>query len=69
MIDVIPGQPAGALNVALYSLGLALRTENGRVYSPAELETLLAATGFGAPEIIPLAVPPFAVGLVVAQVI
>jgi precorrin-6B methylase 2 len=69
VIDVIPGQAAGALNVALYSLGLALRTQNGRVYSPAKLETLLAGTGFGAPEIIPLAVPPFAVGMAVARVI
>jgi 2-polyprenyl-3-methyl-5-hydroxy-6-metoxy-1,4-benzoquinol methylase len=69
VIDVIPGQPAGALNVALYSLGLALRTQYGHVYSPDELETLLVGTGFGASEIIPLAVPPFAVGMVVARVI
>ena len=67
VIDVFPGQPEGSLNVALYALGLALRTEHGRVYAPAELEPLLQDAGFEAPRLLPLAVPPFAVGMLLAS--
>ena len=67
VIDVFPGQPQGGLNVALYALGLALRTEHGRVYAPAELEPLLQDAGFEPPELLPLPVPPFAVGMLLAS--
>jgi SAM-dependent methyltransferase len=67
VIDVFPGQPQGDVNRTLYAVGLALRTEHGRVYSAAELAPLLATAGFGPPELVPLAVPPFAVGMLLAE--
>jgi ubiquinone/menaquinone biosynthesis C-methylase UbiE len=67
-IDVFPGQPEGGLNRTLYALGLALRTEHGRVYSYAEFESILLAAGFREPQLTPLCVPPFAVGMLVATV-
>jgi hypothetical protein len=67
VIDVFPSQPLGRLNVALYALGLALRTEHGRVYDPAELEPLLKDAGFASPELLPLPVPPFAVAMLLAS--
>jgi SAM-dependent methyltransferase len=66
VIDVFPGQPEGDLNRTLYALGLALRTEHGRVYSRAEFEPILRQAGFGQPQFVPLRVPPFAVGMLVA---
>jgi SAM-dependent methyltransferase len=67
IVDVFPGQPQGDVNRTLYAVGLALRTEHGRVYAADELAPLLAAAGFGPPELVPLAVPPFAVGMLVAS--
>jgi SAM-dependent methyltransferase len=67
VVDVFPGQPQGSLNVALYALGLALRTEHGRVHSPSELEPLLLDAGFDEPKLLPLPVPPFAVGMLLAS--
>jgi len=66
IIDVFPGQPKGELNLALYKLGLALRTEHGRVYSSQELGSILSACRFGDPELIPLEVPPYVVGMLIA---
>lgn len=66
VIDVFPGQPEGDLNRALYELGLALRTERGHVYSFAELEPVFQAAGFHEPQLLPLPVPPFAVGMLLA---
>lgn len=67
IFDVFPGQPEGDLNRTLYALGLALRTENGHVYSPQELEALLGQSGFGPPNLTSLPVPPHAVGMLVAE--
>ena len=67
IFDVLPGLPAGDLNRALYALGLALRTEHGQVYSPRELEDLLARTGFGPARLVNFDVPPHAVGMLVAR--
>jgi 2-polyprenyl-3-methyl-5-hydroxy-6-metoxy-1,4-benzoquinol methylase len=66
IFDVFPGQPRGDLNRALYALGLALRTEHGHVYSVEEFEAILRDTGFDAPKLHPLEVPPFAVGMLTA---
>jgi hypothetical protein len=66
IIDVFPGQPQGDINRTLYAIGLALRTEQGHVYSLAELEPLLMAAGFNKPQLLPLPVPPYAVGMLVA---
>jgi ubiquinone/menaquinone biosynthesis C-methylase UbiE len=67
IFDVLPGQPEGDLNRTLYALGLALRTEHGRVYQPQELEALLVQSGFGPPKLTSLPVPPYAVGMLVAE--
>jgi ubiquinone/menaquinone biosynthesis C-methylase UbiE len=67
IIDVMPGQRAGDLNRTLYALGLALRTERGKVYSPAELTTLLQESGFEPPQFLPLEVPPYVMGVLVAR--
>jgi 2-polyprenyl-3-methyl-5-hydroxy-6-metoxy-1,4-benzoquinol methylase len=66
IVDVMPGLPAGDLSRVLSALGLALRTEHGHVYTPAELGTLLAETGFGPARLVNLDAPPYAVGMLVA---
>jgi len=68
IIDVFPGQDDGDVNRTLYAIGLSLRTAHGHVYSPCELEPLLTDAGFDKPQLIPLPVPPFAVGILVARV-
>lgn len=67
IFDVFPGQPEGDLNRTLYALGLALRTEHGRVYRPQELKALLSQSGFATPKLTNLAAPPYAVGMLVAD--
>ncbi len=67
IFDVFPGRPEGDLNRTLYALGLALRTESGTVYSPQELESFLVECGFGSTELVNLPVPPYAVGMLVAE--
>lgn len=67
IFDVFPGQPSGDLNRTLYALGLALRTDHGRVYSVEELAPLLHDAGFDAPRLVPLAVAPFVVGMLTAS--
>jgi SAM-dependent methyltransferase len=67
VFDLFPGLPAGDLNRALYALGLALRTDHGRLYSPQELATLLGDAGFDEPRLVSLDVPPRAVGMLVAS--
>jgi len=67
IIDAFGGQERGELNHALYALGLALRTEHGRVYSALELEPMLLESGFRMPRLIPLEVPPYVVGMLIAR--
>jgi 2-polyprenyl-3-methyl-5-hydroxy-6-metoxy-1,4-benzoquinol methylase len=67
VFDVMPGQEEGDLARALYALGLAMRTENGRVYPREELEALLATAGFTAPCFTPLDVEPFTMGMILAK--
>lgn len=66
IIDVFPGQPQGDLNRTLYVLGLALRTKQGRVHSIEELSGILCECGFAAPRLLPLDVPPFVMGMLLA---
>jgi hypothetical protein len=63
IVDVFAGHPRGDLNRTLYTLGLALRTEHGHVYSVEAFAPLLVEAGFHAPRLYPLEVPPYAVGL------
>jgi SAM-dependent methyltransferase len=67
IVDVFPGQPQGDLNRTLYTLGLALRTEQGKVYSAEELGEILTAVGFAPPQVMPLDVPPNVLGILVAM--
>lgn len=67
IFDVFPSQPRGTLPRALYALGLALRTQNGRVYTPEELETLLREAGFHEYTLNNFDVPPYILGMLLAQ--
>jgi len=67
VIDVFPGQPGSALPAALYALGLALRTINGRVHGAAELAGWLAVAGFGDCRFIPLDASPDTMGMLLAR--
>lgn len=67
IIDVFPGLPEGDLNRTLYALGLALRTEAGRVFGRDEMEALLREAKFGTAELIPLDVPPHVMGILLAS--
>ena len=67
IFDVMPGQDEGDLARSLYALGLAMRTENGRVYPREELEDLLIGAGFTAPDFTPLDVPPYTMGMILAK--
>jgi len=63
----MPGQPEGDLARALYAMGLAIRTEHGRVHSPADLLRYLALSGFEKGVVTPLRVPPYTMGMIVAK--
>lgn len=67
VVDVFHGHPGGELNSALYELGLALRTEHGRVHGRFTLEACLAKAGFGAGAYHPIPVPPHTMGMIIAQ--
>jgi 2-polyprenyl-3-methyl-5-hydroxy-6-metoxy-1,4-benzoquinol methylase len=67
IIDVMSGQAQGDLPRTLYALGLAMRTENGRVYSRVDLEALLAETGYEVGMFHPLNVPPYTMGMILAR--
>jgi 2-polyprenyl-3-methyl-5-hydroxy-6-metoxy-1,4-benzoquinol methylase len=67
VFDVMPGQEDGDLARALYALGLAMRTRNGRVYPREELEGLLTSAGFSAPSYSPLEVAPYTMGMILAR--
>lgn len=67
ILDVFEGSPDGGLNRALYSLGLALRTREGRVHPVGTLTNHLHTAGFGNLELLPLPVPPHALGLLLAR--
>lgn len=66
VVDVLPTGGESELATALYQLGLALRTEQGRVFSQAELTQLLEQVGFDTPRLIPLPAPPHLVGMLLA---
>ncbi len=67
VVDVLPTCPQSELTTSLYQLGLALRTERGRVFPASELASLLERAGFNPPQQIPLKVPPYLVGLLLAS--
>ena len=67
IIDALPNeQMDGPRPVALYALGLMLRTETGRVYPFSTYVSWLRETGFAAVERIDLSAPPM-LSLVIAK--
>jgi ubiquinone/menaquinone biosynthesis C-methylase UbiE len=63
IFDIFPGHALGDLARALYALGLALRTDSGRVHSTAELNAFLREAGFQEGTVTNLEVPPFTMGM------
>ncbi len=66
VIDALPGGPQGESPLALYHLGLALRTQNGRLYSASELAEMLKGL-FDQPALIPIESPPHMLGMLIAR--
>ncbi|MEI6148596.1 MAG: class I SAM-dependent methyltransferase [bacterium] len=67
VVDVFHGQPGGELNSTLYELGLALRTDSGRVHGQTALETCVTEAGFAGGVYHPVPAPPYTMGMIVAQ--
>lgn len=67
IVDVMPLQAEGNISAALYALGLGLRTEAGQVHSPEELQRYLGDAGFKDPDVLPIAVPPYTMGMILAK--
>jgi hypothetical protein len=67
VVDVFHGQPGGELNSTLYELGLALRTDSGRVHGRTALETCVTEAGFAGGVYHPVPAPPYTMGMIVAR--
>lgn len=67
IVDVMPTQVEGQISAALYALGLGLRTEAGQVHSPEALQQYLGDAGFKEARLLPLAVPPYTMGMILAK--
>lgn len=67
VFDILSDDPRGSLASALYALGLALRTENGRVYRAAELGELVRKAGYSRWRVESLGAPPYTMGMLVAE--
>lgn len=67
IVDVIPIQAEGQVSAALYALGLGLRTETGQVHSADALQSYLGDAGFAEASVLPIAVPPYTMGMVLAK--
>jgi ubiquinone/menaquinone biosynthesis C-methylase UbiE len=67
IFDVMPGQKRGDFARALYELGLALRTAKGQVHSTEELRNFLTHSGFAHSIYIPITVPPYTMGMILAK--
>ncbi|HUP55995.1 MAG TPA: class I SAM-dependent methyltransferase [Bdellovibrionota bacterium] len=67
ILDLLPTDAKGKLGASLYTLGLALRTEKGRVYSLEELKKACTRAGLEFTEFYPVPVTPFTMGMVTAR--
>lgn len=63
VVDSFPGQEEGSLQYEVFRLGLALRTQKGRIHSPEQLSAALVQAGFESPQFAHLPSPPHIVGL------
>lgn len=68
VIDALPADEGSEQTTfALYALGLALRTERGKVHSRESLSSILIQAGFETPGYHALSVPPYMMGMLVAK--
>lgn len=67
VIDVFAGQEKGDLHRQIFELELRLRTAEGRVYQPVEIERLLIEAGFDQIKFAHLPSTPYIWGLIVAR--
>lgn len=67
IIDVMPVQADGQISAALYALGLGLRTESGQVHSADALQAYLGDAGFNDASMLPIAVPPYTMGMILGK--
>lgn len=67
IVDVMPLQADGQISAALYALGLGLRTEAGQVHSVEALQHYLGDAGFKEANALPIAVPPYTMGMILAK--
>jgi ubiquinone/menaquinone biosynthesis C-methylase UbiE len=67
ILDAYGKVPEGAMARALYQMGLTIRTVQGKVYSPAELEPWLKEAGFKSFEFESLEAVPYSMGMLIAK--
>lgn len=67
VLDAYGKVPEGALARALYQMGLTIRTVQGRVYGPSELEPWLKEVGFSNFEFQSLEAVPYSMGMLIAK--
>lgn len=67
ILDAYGKVPEGALARALYQMGLTIRTVQGKVYQPQELEPWLKEAGFTSFEFDSIETVPYSMGMFVAK--
>lgn len=67
ILDAYGKAPEGELARALYQMGLTIRTVQGRVYGPSELEPWLKEVGFSSFEFQSLEAVPYSMGMLIAK--
>jgi ubiquinone/menaquinone biosynthesis C-methylase UbiE len=67
ILDAYGKAPEGALARALYQMGLTIRTVQGRVYMPDELEPWLIEAGLTSFEFQSLETIPYSMGMLIAK--
>lgn len=67
ILDAYGKVPEGALARSLYQMGLTIRTVQGKVYMPDELEPWLKEIGFKTFEFHSLDVVPYSMGMLIAK--
>ncbi|MDD4972924.1 MAG: class I SAM-dependent methyltransferase [Bacteriovorax sp.] len=67
ILDAYGKVEEGALARSLYQMGLTIRTVQGKVYGPSELEPWLKEAGFSSFEFHSLDVVPYSMGMLIAK--
>jgi phospholipid N-methyltransferase len=66
IVDVFPGQPAGAQHREMFELEFGLRHSHGQCHHPRDLESALKNAGFASVQFAHLPAEPYLYGLVLA---